>query len=69
MSVGFWWKLVNSRTAEVVAVGNARVTFKLEDDRKLELGRTIPQLRHFDHAGVSTVPPISAPQRHSIEFR
>ena len=47
--------LVNSRTAEVAAVGNGRVTFALEDGRKLELGSADPQLRHLDHAWASTV--------------
>ena len=47
--------LVNSRTAEVLSVGNGRVTFQLEDSKKLELGRNDPQLRHLDHAWASTV--------------
>ena len=47
--------LVNSRTAEVMSVANARVTFALEDGRKLELGRNDPQLGHLDHAWASTV--------------
>ena len=47
--------LVNSGTAEVVAVGNGRVTFQLEDGKKLELGSGDPQLRHLDHAWASTV--------------
>ena len=47
--------LVNSRTAEIEAVTNGRVTFALEDGRKLELGRGDPQLRHLDHAWASTV--------------
>ena len=47
--------LVNSRTAEVVQVQDARVTFRLEDGKKLELGRGDPQLRHLDHAWASTV--------------
>ena len=47
--------LVNSRTAEVLSVGNGRVTLRLEDGRKLELGRNDPQLRHLDHAWASTV--------------
>ena len=47
--------LVNSRTAEVLAVGNGRVTFQLEDGKKLELGGGDPQLRHLDHAWASTV--------------
>ncbi len=47
--------LVNSRTAEVVAVEGGRVTFRLEDGRKLDLNRGDPQLRHLDHAWASTV--------------
>ena len=47
--------LVNSRTAEVAAVTDGRVTFLLEDGRKLELGKNDPQLRHLDHAWASTV--------------
>ena len=47
--------LVNSRTAEVEEVTNGRVTFLVEDGRKLELGRGDPQLRHLDHAWASTV--------------
>ena len=47
--------LVNSRTAEVQSVEGGRVAFRLEDGRKLELGRNDPQLRHLDHAWASTV--------------
>ena len=47
--------LVNSRTAEVAEVKDGRVTFLLEDGRKLELGAGDPQLRHLDHAWASTV--------------
>ena len=47
--------LVNSRTAEVLRVANGRVTFRLEDGKTLELGRSDPQLRHLDHAWASTV--------------
>ena len=47
--------LVNSRSAEVLSVANGRVTFQLEDGKKLELGRNDPQLRHLDHAWASTV--------------
>ena len=47
--------LVNSRTAEVMSVANGRVSFRLEDGRKLELGRNDPQLRHLDHSWASTV--------------
>ena len=47
--------LVNSRTAEVLSVGNGKVTFALENGRKLELGSGDPQLRHLDHAWASTV--------------
>ena len=47
--------LVNSRTAEVLAVKDGRVTFRLEDGKALELGKGDPQLRHLDHAWASTV--------------
>ncbi|MCY3846064.1 MAG: relaxase domain-containing protein [Acidobacteria bacterium] len=47
--------LVNARTAEVAAVKGDRVTFRLEDGRRLELGKGDPQLRHLDHAWASTV--------------
>ncbi len=47
--------LVNSRTAEVVAVRDGRVAFRLEDGKTLELGKGEPQLRHLDHAWASTV--------------
>ena len=47
--------LVNSRTADVLAVKDGRVTFRLEDGKTLELGRGDPQLRHLDHAWASTV--------------
>ena len=47
--------LVNSRSAEVLSVANGRVTFQLEDGKKLDLGRGDPQLRHLDHAWASTV--------------
>ncbi len=47
--------IVNSATATVESVAGNRVTFALEDGRKLELGRFDPQLRHLDHAWASTV--------------
>ena len=47
--------LVNSRTADVLAVKDGRVTFRLEDGKTLELGRGDPQMRHLDHAWASTV--------------
>ena len=47
--------LVNSRTAEVVAVKDGRVAFRLEGGKTLELGQGDPQLRHLDHAWASTV--------------
>ena len=47
--------LVNSRTAEVVEVKGNRVSFRLEDGRRLSLGAGDPQLRHLDHAWASTV--------------
>ena len=36
--------LVNSRTAEVASVGQDRVAFRLDDGRRLELGRTGPAI-------------------------
>ena len=48
-------RLVNSRSAEVAAVKDGRVTFRLEDGRTMELGGSDPQLRHLDHAWASTV--------------
>ncbi len=47
--------LVNSRTADVIAVKDGQVTFRLEDGKTLELGKGDPQLRHLDHAWASTV--------------
>ena len=47
--------LVNSGIAEVAAVRNGRVTFRLEDGRMLDLRPGDPQLRHVDRAWASTV--------------
>ena len=47
--------LVNSATAEVAGVGNGRVSFRLEDGRRLELDGNDSQLRHLDHAWATTV--------------
>ena len=47
--------LVNSGLAEVVQVRKERVTFRLEDGRKLVLDGNDPQLRHLDRAWASTV--------------
>ena len=47
--------LVNSQTAEVAAVRDGRVTFRLEDGRMLDLTSSDPQLRHVDRAWASTV--------------
>ena len=47
--------LVNSATAEVSGVRNGRVTFTLEEGRKLVLARGDTQLRHIDRAWASTV--------------
>ena len=47
--------LVNSQTAEVAAVKDGRVTFKLDDGRVLDMSRGDPQLRHIDRAWASTV--------------
>ena len=48
-------RLVNSGTAEVIAVEDAGVTFRLEDGRTLDMHREDPQLRHIDRAWASTV--------------
>ena len=47
--------LVNSGTAEVTAVKESRMSFRLEDGRALDLRRDDPQLRHIDRAWASTV--------------
>ncbi len=47
--------LMNSHAAEVTAVREDRVSFLLEDGRRLDLRRDHPQLRHVDHAWASTV--------------
>ena len=47
--------LVNSGIAEVAKVDGARVTFRLEDGRMLDLPPGDPQLRHIDRAWASTV--------------
>ena len=47
--------LVNSQTAEVTAVVDGRVSFRLEDGRMLDMNAGDPQLRHVDRAWASTV--------------
>ena len=47
--------LVNSETAEVTAVGDGRVTFRLEDGRTIDMNGADPRLRHIDRAWASTV--------------
>ena len=47
--------LVNSGIAEVAALRDGRVTFRLEDGRMLGLRPGDPQLRHVDRAWASTV--------------
>ena len=47
--------LINSQTAEVATIGNATVTFALEDGRTLDLREGDSQLRHIDRAWASTV--------------
>ena len=44
-----------SGTAEVAAVRDGRVTFRLEDGRMLDLSPGGPQFRHIDRAWASTV--------------
>ena len=48
-------ELVNSQTAEVVAVKDGTVRFRLEDGRVLDMRQGDPQLRHIDRAWASTV--------------
>ena len=48
-------ELVNSQRAEVVAVKDGRVRFRLEDGRVLDMRQDDPQLRHVDRAWASTV--------------
>ncbi|MDE0433014.1 MAG: ATP-binding domain-containing protein, partial [Bryobacterales bacterium] len=47
--------LVNSGAAQVMGIRNGRVTFRLEDGRRLTLTPGDPQLRHLDRAWCSTV--------------
>ena len=47
--------LVNSQIAEVTAVRDGRVGFRLEDGRMLDMNAGDPQLRHIDRAWASTV--------------
>jgi len=47
--------IVNSGVAEVTAVRKGRVSFLLEDGRRLDLNEGDAQLRHLDHAWASTV--------------
>ena len=47
--------LVNSGTAEIAAVRDGKVTFRVEDGRMLDLALGDPQLRHVDRAWASTV--------------
>ncbi|MDE0702881.1 MAG: relaxase domain-containing protein [Rhodospirillaceae bacterium] len=47
--------LVNSQTAEVTAVRDGRIGFRLEDGRRLDMNAGDPQLRHIDRAWASTV--------------
>ncbi|MDE2915556.1 MAG: hypothetical protein OXL68_21890 [Paracoccaceae bacterium] len=47
--------LVNSLTADVAAVRDSRIGFRLEDGRMLEMNAGDPEFRHIDHAWISTV--------------
>ena len=53
--------LVNSGTAEVTAVKDGKVAFRLEDGRVLDMRRDDPQLRHIDRAWASTVHAFQGP--------
>ncbi len=47
--------LANGDRAEVVEIGPRRVSFRMEDGRRLSVPRRDMQLRHLDHAYSSTV--------------
>ena len=47
--------LLNTGIAEVAAVRDGRITFRLEDGRMLDLRHGDPQLRHVDRAWAATV--------------
>ena len=47
--------LANGDRAEVAEIGPRRVSFRMEDGRRLSLSRKDMQLRHLDHAYSSTV--------------
>ena len=47
--------LVNSGTAEVTAVKNGKIGFRLEGGREIDMRADDPQLRHMDRAWASTV--------------
>ena len=47
--------LVNSGAAEVTAVKNGRVSFRLDGGREIDMRADDPQLRHIDRAWASTV--------------
>ena len=48
-------ELVNSATAEVAAVKDGTVRFRVEDGRILNMRKDDPRLRHIDRAWASTV--------------
>ena len=48
-------ELVNSATAEVAAVKDGTVRFRVEDGRLLNMRKDDPRLRHIDRAWASTV--------------
>ena len=48
-------ELVNSATAEVAAVKDGTVRFRLGDGRVLDMHKDDPQLRHIDRTWASTV--------------
>ena len=47
--------LINAHTAEVLSVGKRAVVFRLENGKRVSLGRHGPQLRRLDYAWASAV--------------
>ena len=47
--------LINAHTAEVLSIGKRSVVFRLENGKRVSLGRHDAQLRHLDYAWASTV--------------
>ena len=60
---------VNSQTAEVAAVADGRVSFRLEDGRMLDMSAGDPQLRHVDRAWALDRACVPGPHRRQRDRR